>query len=277
MGGFDHGPQRQFGSGDHNRRENSTMFKPTFFKVLLALTFVGAPAFAVSALGAAPAEAKALPAEPANFTLEAALTRAVRHNPNIQAAEARLRQARLEKENQDLWWARTVRANLNYAPFGGNIGGSGTVVTADGLVLPTAVFGIGANLGDMLAGPKNSARAAEAVVIAEAELKRTTLEVAANVTAAYQEYLAAKEIATLTDDMMLAAETDMKIAERQFARGQSAANGLVGARLAVQRVRADRIQLTGNVAKTWTNLLSLMGATDWVPGVSGAQAQEKGH
>ena len=110
------------------------------------------------------------------------------------------------------------------------------------------------------------------VVIAEAELRRTTLEIAAQVTAAYQEYQAAKEMALLTDDMMAAAETDVKIAERQFARGQAAANGLVGARLAVQRVRADRITLTGNVAKAWTNLLNLMGTSEWVPG-----QQEKGN
>lgn len=242
------------------------MFKYTFLTALLGVALMGAPTIA---------EAKGLPAEPANFTLDVALTRAVRNNPNIQAAEARLRQARIEKENQDLWWARTLRANMNYAPFGGNFGGAN--ISADGTVLPTAVFGIGANLGDMLAGPKNSARAAEAVVIAEAELKRTTLEIAANVTAAYQEYQAAKEVALLTDDMMAAAETDMKIAERQFARGQSAANGLVGARLAVQRVRADRVQLTGNVAKTWTNLLNLMGTTEWIPGGStGSDAQLKG-
>lgn len=238
------------------------MFKHTFLTALLGIALIGAPAIA---------EAKGLPAEPANFTLDVALTRAVRNNPNIQAAEARLRQAQIEKENQDLWWARTLRANANYNMLG-NQGGV-TAITPDGTVLPTAAIGVGLNLGDILAGPKNSARAAEAVVIAEAELRRTTLEIAANVTAAYQEYQAAKEVALLTDDMMAAAETDMKIAERQFARGQSAANGLVGARLAVQRVRADRVQLTGNVAKTWTNLLNLMGATDWVPG---SDAQLKG-
>lgn len=240
------------------------MNNKTILTGLLGLMLLATPAVS---------EARALPAEPANMTLDVVLTRAIRNNPNIQAAEARLRQARIEKENQDLWWARTMRANLNYAPFGGNFGGGGATVTADGLVLPTAVFGIGANLGEMLAGPKNSARAQEAVVIAEAELRRTTLEVAAQVTAAYQEYQAAKEMATLTDDMVQAAEADLKIAERQFARGGTAANGVMGARLAAQRVRADRIQLTGNVAKAWTNLLSLMGTAEWVPGT---ESQEKG-
>lgn len=205
------------------------------------------------------AEARqALPAEPENFTLQVALQRAMRHNPNIEAAEARLRQAQIEKESQDLWWARTMRANANYAPFGGNQFGANTV-TADGMVLPTAVVGVGINLGELLAGPKQSERAAQAVRIAEADLKRTTLEVAAQVTAAYQEYQAAKQMVTFAGDMVQTAEADMRIAERQFARGGAAVNGLLGARLAVQRVRADSVQLQGTVATTWTNLLSVMG------------------
>lgn len=216
----------------------------------------------VLSIGAAAEARTALPAEPAEFTLEVAIARAVRHNPNIQAAEARLRQAQLEKESQDLWWARTMRANVNYAPFGGNQFGAN--VTADGTVLPVAVVGMGVNLGDLLAGPKQSERAAQAVRIAEAELRRTTLEVAANVTAAYQEYQAAKQMVDFSGDMIETAEADMRIAERQFARGGSAVNGLLGARLAVQRVRADQVQLRGNVAKAWTNLLSLMGEPSWV-------------
>jgi outer membrane protein TolC len=239
------------------------MHKKLLLTGLVGLTLLGVPTLA---------EARGLPPEPANFTLEVALTRAIRNNPTIQAAEAKLRQARLEKENQDLWWARTLRANANYNVLGTQ--GGMAAVTPEGTVLPTAAIGVGFDLGDLLAGPKNSARAQEAVVIAEAELRRTTLEVAANVTAAYQEYQAAKEMALLTDDMMAAAETDAKLAERQFARGQSAANNVLNAKLAVQRVRADRVQLTGNVAKAWTNLLGLMGTSDWVPG--GAETERKG-
>lgn len=226
--------------------------------MLAGMLVFGAPALA---------EAKgALPAEPANFTLEVALASAMRHNPTIQAAEARLRQARLEKENQDLWWARTIRANVNYAPFGGNMGG--VTVTPDGTVLPTAAIGVGMNLGEILAGPKNSARAEQAIVIAEAELKRTMLEVASNVTAAYQEYQAAKQVVAFSGDMVEAAEADVRIAERQFARGTSAVNALLGARLAVQRVRADQVTTSGNVAKAWTNLLNLMGDQAWLPEAS---------
>lgn len=212
----------------------------------------------VLSLGAPAVAASGLPPEPENFTLQLALQRAMRHNPNIEAAEARLRQAQIEKESQDLWWARTMRANVNYAPFGGNMYGAGTV-TADGTVLPTAVVGVGMNLGELLAGPKQSERAAQAVRIAEADLKRTTLEVAAQVTAAYQEYQAAKQMVAFSGDMIETAEADMRIAERQFARGGSAVNGLLGARLAVQRVRADSVQLQGTVATTWTNLLSVIG------------------
>lgn len=220
------------------------------------------------------AEAKgALPAEPAGFTLEVALARAMRHNPNIQAAEARLRQAQLEKENQDLWWARTIRGNVNYTPFGGNQFG-GATVTPDGTVLPTAAIGVGVNLGEILAGPKNSARAEQTIIIAEAELKRTMLEVASNVTAAYQEYQAAKQVVTFSGDMVEAAEADVRIAERQFARGTTAVNSLLGARLAVQRVRADQVATSGNVAKAWTNLLNLMGDQAWLP-AGGTDSQNR--
>lgn len=233
------------------------------YKRILATTLLG-----LALLAPMPAEAKGgLPAEPQNFTLEVALTRAMRHNPTIQMAEARLVQARLEKENQDLWWARTIRANANYNLLG-NQNGMQAPVTPDGTVLPTAVVGVGMNLGDLLAGPKNSARAEQAVIIAEAELKRTTLEVANQVTAAYQEYQASKMVAGFANEAIEAAEVDLKVSERNFARGQSQANTLVGARLAVHRVRADSIQSVGNVAKAWANLVTLIGD----PGMSIAPA-----
>jgi outer membrane protein TolC len=225
------------------------------YKRLMATALLG---LALLATSPAAAEAKGgLPPEPQNFTLEVALTRAMRFNPNIQMAEARLAQARLEKESQDLWWARTVRANANYNVLGNQNGYQ--AVTPDGTILPTAAVGVGINLGDLLAGPKNSARAEQAVVIAEAELKRTTLEVANQITAAYQEYQAAKLVAGWAGEAIEAAEVDLKVSERQFARGASAANTLVGARLAVHRVRTDSVTSTGNVAKTWSNLLTLIG------------------
>ena len=209
-----------------------------------------------ASLAAGPAEAS-LPPEPPAFTLEVALTRAVRHNPTIQMAEARLEQAKLEKESQDLWWARTIRANANYNMLGQQ--GGLQAVTPDGTILPTAAIGVGVNLGELLAAPKQSARAGQAIVIAEAELKRTTLEVANQVTAAYQAYQAAKLVVGFSDEAIEATETDAKIAERTFARGGSQANSLVGARLAVHRVRADVMQSTGNVATSWANLITLIG------------------
>ena len=210
------------------------------------------------ALGADPAAARAgLPAEPSGFTLEVALTQALRHNPTIQVAEAKLNQARLEKESQDLWWARTVRANANYNMLG-NQGGL-QAITPDGTILPTAAIGVGVNLGELLAGPKLSARAEQGVVIAEAEFKRTTLEVANLVTVAYQEYQASKTVAGFSDEAIEAAETDQKIAERNFARGLGQANGLLGVRLAVHRVRADVVQTGGNVAKAWAGLITVIG------------------
>lgn len=223
------------------------------YKRMIATTLLG-----LMLLGTSPAYAKGgLPAEPQNFTLEVALTRALRNNPSIQAAEARLHQARLEKETQDLWWARTVRANANYNVLGNNPQFGN--VTPDGVVLPVAAVGVGLNLGDLLAGPKQSARAEQAVVIAEAELRRTSLEVANQVTVAYQEYQAAKLVSGWSGEAIEAAETDLKVSERNFARGQSQANALVGARLAVHRVRADSVQSAGNVAKAWANLVTLVG------------------
>lgn len=211
-----------------------------------------------ASLAAGPAEAKTgLPPEPPAFTLEAALTRAVRHNPSIQVAEARVQQAKLEKESQDLWWARTIRANANYNMLGQQ--GGLQAVTPDGTILPTAAIGVGLNLGELLNAPKQSARAEQAIVIAEAELKRTTLEVANQVTAAFQAYQAAKLVVGFSDEAIEAVETDAKIAERTFARGGSQANALVGARLAVHRVRADVVQSSGNVATSWANLITLIG------------------
>jgi outer membrane protein TolC len=231
------------------------MFKRLFTAAALAL------------LLAAPAWAKgALPAEPSNFTLEVALATAMRNNPDITAAESKLRQAQLEKEQQDLWWAKTLRANVNYNVLGTQ--GGGQAVTTDGTVLPAAAIGFNVNLGDVLAGPKQSARAVEDVRIAEAELRKTTLAVATQVTAAYQEYQAAKQVAGMSEDMLAAADTDLRVIERTFARGLAGANQLVGARLAVQRVRADQVQVSGNVVKAWTNLLNAMGDPAWIPGAN---------
>lgn len=221
---------------------------------LLAATLMG-----MMVLTAGPAEARGgLPAEPTGFTLEVALARAVRNNPNIQMAEARVAQAKLEKEAQDLWWARTVRGTANYNVLGQQPG-QVAAITADGAILPTAAIGVGFNLGELLAGPKNAGVAQQGVIIAEAELRRTTLDVANQVTTAYHEYQAAKLVSGWSGEAVDAAETDVKIMERQFARGTMMVNQLVGARLAVHRVKADTVNSSGNVVKSWANLLTLIG------------------
>jgi outer membrane protein TolC len=209
---------------------------------------------------ATPALADVLPPEPADFTLAAAIRTAIRNNPNIQAAEAKVAQARLDKEQADLWWARAINANANYVAGGNQY----ATVTANGTVLPSAAVGIGMNLGDLLNGPRSSQRAQQNIVIAEADLRRTTLEVANQVTAAYQEYQAAKQLASISGEMVQAAETDMRVVERTFERGASQANTLVGARLAVAKSRVDQVQGSGNVAKAWANLLTVMGDDHWV-------------
>lgn len=216
---------------------------------------------AITALSAGPALASPLPKEPEGFSLAMALSAATRNNPEIQAAEARLVQARLDKETADLWWARSINANANYVV--GNTGYYGNV-TATGTVLPTAAVGVGVNLGDVLNGPKGSARAAQNVIIAEADLRRVTLAVSSNVTAAYEEYQAAKQVASMSGDTVQAAETDLRVMERAFERGQQQSNSLVDARLAVQKSRVDQLTGSGSVEKSWANLLSLMGDDHWV-------------
>lgn len=217
-------------------------------------------AILIALTAASPAFADPLPAEPQDFTLAAALRSAMRNNPNIQAAEVRLAQAKLDKDQADLWWARALNANANYVAGGNQYAN----VTANGTVLPTAAVGIGMNLGDLLNGPKASQRAQQNITIAEADLRRTTLEVANQVTAAYQEYQAAKQLASISGEMVQAAETDMRVVERTFERGASQANTLVGARLAVARTKVDQVQGSGNVAKAWANLLTVMGDDHWV-------------
>ena len=100
-----------------------------FKRLLLAL--------AMATLPAAPALASALPAEPANFTMEVAMTTALQHNPSITAAQARLTQAKLDEQTAQLWWARAINANANYV-VGNPYGGYTPNITATGLALPTA-------------------------------------------------------------------------------------------------------------------------------------------
>lgn len=230
-------------------------------KAALAVTIL-----ASLAVTASPARADGLPAEPPNFTLAVALATAMRHNPQIQVAEAKVEEAKLDKQTADLWWARAINANANYVA--GNPGYGG--ITATGTVLPTAAVGIGMNLGDLLNGPRTSARAEQEITVAEATLRQTTLQVASQVTAAYQEYQASKQVAAMSPEMIQAAETDMRVMERSFERGATQANTLVGARLAIQKTRVDQVQGAGNVEKAWSNLLSLMG-DDHLTSVQDAQ------
>lgn len=212
-----------------------------------------------------PAQAIELPTEPQNFSLSSALQTALERNPSIRQAQARVELAKLDEAQAEWWWARSLNANTNYV-LGGNPYGN---VTATGNVLPTAGIGIGFNLGDVLNGPRNLERSRANVAIAEAELVKVRLEVSAAVTAAFQEYRSAKEIAALSGELVQAAQTDMRVAERTFERGLSQANSLVGARVAVNRSRIDQVQVLGNVAKTWANLLGLMGDPQWInPAVS---------
>lgn len=197
----------------------------------------------------------ALPPEPANFTLAVAVKTAMLHNPDIIAAQAKLDEAKQDKATQDLWWARAFNASANYVAGGyGNYG-----VTANGALVPEAAAGVGMNLGDLLAGPKNSAKAADEVAVAQADLQKTTLAVAAQVATAYEAYESAKALSAMNGDAMQAADADMQAAERQFTLGEGGVNVILGARLAALKVHGDSIQSKGNVTAAWANLLSVMG------------------
>ncbi|HEY9723400.1 MAG TPA: TolC family protein [Oscillatoriaceae cyanobacterium] len=198
---------------------------------------------------------EALPPEPQNFTLAVAIKTAMDHNPDILAAEAKVDEAKLDKQSQDLWWAHCFNASANYVAGGYN----GYSVNPNGALAPQAAAGVGLNLGTLLEGPKQSARAADEVQIAEADLRKTTLAVAATVTAAYEAYESAKSLAAMNTDALQSADADMQVAQRQFTTGEGAINVVFGARLAELKVRGDAITTKGDVATAWSNLLSAMG------------------
>lgn len=234
------------------------------------MRFLRGLALLLALVWGAPAWSLALPSEPADFTLESAISRAMAQHPAIQSARARVAQARLEKGRQDLWWARLFSANANYIVANPAVGYN--AATAAG-TSPYAAVGLGFNLGDLLSGPRNVSSAEEALNMAEAELRRTALEVASQVSTTFQEYQAAKEAAALSMESITAAEADKLVVERQFSQGLAALNALSGARLAVRRAQQESSQSGGNVARAWSHLLSAMGESAWLE--SALKGQER--
>ncbi|MEB3327899.1 MAG: TolC family protein [Candidatus Sericytochromatia bacterium] len=203
----------------------------------------------------APAQAQARPAAPlAEVSLEDAVARARLHNPTIQAARIRVTQARLEAEAQRWWWARALRTQLNV----GLPGTPNVALTPEGTVLPTAAVGVLLNLGDVATAPAATARADQAVLLAEADYRRTVLEVSNQITQAHAEYQAARRAAGWARLAITAAEADVRVAERQFERGQVASNTLLAARLAHARAQAEAETQAGQATRAWSTLVTLV-------------------
>jgi outer membrane protein TolC len=218
--------------------------KPTLPRLLIAWLMLQAPGLA-----------QARPAAPlAEVSLEEAVARAQRHNPTIEAARIRITQARLDADAQRWWWARALRANVNMALPGA----PNAIVTPEGTMLPTAAVGVLLNLGDVATAPATAARADQAVLLAEADYRRTVLEVSNQVAQAHAEFLAARRAVRWARIAIEATEADMRVAERQFARGQVAANQVVGARLAHARAQAEAETTEGQAARAWSSLVTLM-------------------
>lgn len=191
----------------------------------------------------------------ADMSLEEALQRAQRHNPVLAGARARVEQARLDVESQRLWWARAMRANMNV----GTMGMGSPMLATEGTLLPMAAVGVNVNLGDVLTASHNAARAEQALRLLEAEERRAQLEVTNLITQAYYDYTTALRLAGLSDVTITTADTDVRVAERQFSRGLSAVNQVAQARLGAQRARGDATQASAQVFKAWSNLITLVG------------------
>jgi outer membrane protein TolC len=202
----------------------------------------------------APAQAQAPAASLADVRLEEAVATAQRHNPTIEAARIRVAQARLDAEAQRWWWARALRTNVNVALPGA----PNAIVTPEGTLLPTAALGVFLNLGDVATAPVATERAAQAVLLAEADYRRTVLEVSSQVAQAHAAYQAARLAAGWARLAIEAAEADVRVAERQFARGQAASNQVLAARVAQARAQAEAQASVGQAAQAWATLVTLM-------------------
>ncbi|MEB3197578.1 MAG: TolC family protein [Candidatus Sericytochromatia bacterium] len=194
-------------------------------------------------------------AAPADLSLPAALERAVQHNPGVVQAQARLEQARLDQESQGWWWARAIRASLNLT---NNMAGS-AAVTPEGTLLPNAALGVNLNVGDLLTAPQSNQRSAAAVRIAEADYRRTVLDVVNQVSAAHQELLMARRQVLLAQAAVETAELEARLAARELSRGQGAVQQLANARLNARRLRHEVASAQQQVAMRWSQLVTLVG------------------
>ncbi|MEO2164340.1 MAG: TolC family protein [bacterium] len=173
--------------------------------------------------------------------------RAHLQRPELAAAQARVRAARLEARGESRrWLLPTFQASLFDGEFGPERGeGSDSMVHAVGLSW---------NLALGMAGQAKRARAYEAQAVLElAQLQRL---IEAQVTEARAGLEAAVSRHDLAQARLAAADAGARLAEERHAAGAglmlealAAQSDLVGARMAVARARVDRLRATWILAR----------------------------
>ena len=173
--------------------------------------------------------------------------RAHLQRPELAAAQARVRAARLEARGESRrWLLPTFQASLFDGEFGPERGeGSDSMVHAVGLSW---------NLALGMAGQAKRARAYEAQAVLELAQLRRLIE--AQVTEARAGLEAAVSRHDLAQARLAAADAGARLAEERHAAGAglmlealAAQSDLVGARMAVARARVDRLRATWILAR----------------------------
>jgi len=173
--------------------------------------------------------------------------RAHLQRPELAAAQARVRAARLEARGESRrWLLPTFQASVFDGDFGPELGeGSDSMVHA---------LGLSWNLALGMAGQAKRARAYEAQAVLELAQLRRLIE--AQVTEARAGLEAAVSRHDLAQARLAAADAGARLAEERHAAGAglmlealAAQSDLVGARMAVARARVDRLRATWILAR----------------------------
>lgn len=192
-----------------------------------------------------------VPKEDTALSLDQAMDIAMKKNPQVLAAQQGVTTAEAQLSQQKNWLLRSITANIGYNP---NIGGFGA----------QGGLGMAVNVGDLLNGPLQSRVAYSNVETAKQNLRQVRLAVAAQITATYADYTTQRQIAEIRQEAIKAAQNDVKVIERLFARGQASISDVTKVRLAVSQSRIDLSVSEGNLKKAWMALLQQMGETGWL-------------
>jgi len=173
--------------------------------------------------------------------------RARLQRPELAAAQARVRAARLEARGESRrWLLPTFRASVFDGEFGPELGeGSDSMVHA---------LGVSWNLGLGMAGQAKRARAREAQAVLElAQLRRLIESQVAEAGAGLEAAVSRHDLAQAR---LSAADAGARLAEERHAAGAglllealAAQSDLVGASMAVARARVDRLRATWILAR----------------------------